>query len=88
MRYAYLLLFAFTASTSDAQIIDSLNTAKNCRYMNKEEKEMIYEINLVRSNPRSYLQYIDPLLRVAEGVLKANGKGEKNYSLTITTIRQ
>ena len=53
--------------------------------MNKEEKEMIYEINLVRSNPRSYLQYIDPLLRIAEGVLKANGKGEKNYSLTFTT---
>lgn len=53
--------------------------------MNKEEKEMIYEINHVRSNPRSYLQYIEPLLEKAEKTLKENGKGAKNYSLTFTT---
>jgi uncharacterized protein YkwD len=53
--------------------------------MNKEEKEMIYEINHVRSNPRSYLQYIEPLLEKAEKTLKENGKGAKNYSLRFTT---
>jgi uncharacterized protein YkwD len=53
--------------------------------MNKEEKAMIYEINHVRSNPRSYLQYIEPLLEKAEKKLKENGKGSKNYSLSFTT---
>jgi uncharacterized protein YkwD len=85
MRSTCLLFLFFAAFTSDAQLIDSLNTAKNCSYMNKEEKEMIYEINHVRSNPRSYLQYINPLLEKAEKTLKENGKGGKNYSLTFTT---
>ncbi len=54
--------------------------------MTKVEKEMIYEINRVRSNPQSYLQYIEPLLAKAEQNMKTNGKGSKNYSLTFTTI--
>jgi len=56
--------------------------------MNKEEKEMIYEINRVRSNPTSYLQFIQPLLDKAENTLKENGKGAKNYSLTYTTTTE
>jgi uncharacterized protein YkwD len=78
-----ILLFAFYASP--AQLIDSLNTAKDCNYMTKEEKEMIYEINQVRSNPQSYLKYITPLLEEAQKKLKDYGKGSENYSLTFTS---
>jgi uncharacterized protein YkwD len=69
----------------NAQLIDSLNTAKNCQYMKPEEREMIYEINRVRSNPRSYLQYLEPLLESQKKNIKANGKGPKNYSVSYIT---
>ncbi|MBK6935829.1 MAG: hypothetical protein IPH18_02295 [Chitinophagaceae bacterium] len=49
------------------------------------EREMIYEINRVRSNPASYLQYLQPMLNEAATNLKKYGKGSKNYSLTFTT---
>src|SRR5258705_9841373 len=77
-----LIAAPFIAKT---QVIDSLNTAKNCLYMKPEEREMIYEINRLRSNPRSYLQYLEPLLKTAKNVLKNFGKGAANYSLTYTT---
>lgn len=81
-----ILAFVLLGGTAiHAQPVDSLNTAKNCRYMKTEEKEMIYEINRVRSNPASYLVYIEPLLAIARQTLKRNGKGGKNYSLTFTT---
>jgi uncharacterized protein YkwD len=53
--------------------------------MSAMEKDMIYEINRVRSNPKSYIQYIQPLLNKANNTLKEYGKGSKNYSLTFTT---
>ncbi len=53
--------------------------------MKLEEREMIYEINRLRSNPKSYLAYIEPLLATAKKVAKNSGKGERNYSLTFTT---
>jgi len=53
--------------------------------MKKEEKEMIYEINLARNNPGAYLKLIEPLLVKAKQNLKENGKGPKNYSQTFTT---
>ena len=48
------------------------------------EREMIYEINRLRSNPSSYLEYITPLLNDARERLKNEGPGFKNYSLTFT----
>lgn len=53
--------------------------------MKPMEREMIYEINRLRSNPRSYLQYLEPMLKTAKNVLKNFGKGAANYSLTYTT---
>jgi len=70
-----------------AQPVTSLNTAKNCGYMKPEEREMIYEINRLRSNPRSYLPYVEPLLKTAKNILKNFGKGERSYSLTYKTTR-
>ncbi len=49
------------------------------------EREMIYEINLVRSDPKAYIQYLQPLLKKAKATLKDHGKGDKNYSLTFST---
>jgi uncharacterized protein YkwD len=53
--------------------------------MKPEERDMIYEINRLRSNPKSYLQYIEPMLSAAKKTVKNFGKGSKNYSLTYTT---
>ena len=82
------ILFSFLLVSSgvvNAQLIDSLNTAKNCLYMTPAERDMIYELNRLRSNPRSYLPYIEPLLVAAKNGLKKFGKGTKSYSLTFTT---
>jgi uncharacterized protein YkwD len=70
----------------NAQPADPLNTAQNCLYMKPEEREMIREINLLRSNPLGYLQLIKPLLIQAKATLKQQGKGYRNYSLTIRTV--
>ena len=41
---------------------DVLNTAKNAAYLSPLEKEVIYEINLFRSDPAAYSKmYIEPL---------------------------
>jgi len=83
--FFFAAMLAIGVSAARAQVIDSLNTAKNCTYMKAEEREMIYEINRVRSNPKSYLKYIEPMLVKAKNTLKNFGKGTKNYSVTYTT---
>lgn len=69
-----------------AQTDKHLRTADHCNYMQPDEKEMIYELNRLRSNPKSYLQYVEPRLAGARETLKKFGKGERNYSLTFSTI--
>ena len=66
----------------------AMNTAVGCAYMTPEEREMIYEINRVRHDPTSYIQYLLPMLKDAAHQLKVNGKGEKNYSVTYSTTSQ
>lgn len=66
-------------------MIDSLNTAKSCQYMKPEEREMVYEINLVRSNPAGYVNTIDSILKRSLMTLKTRGKGQRNYALTFST---
>jgi uncharacterized protein YkwD len=85
MKGQLLLLLLFPTALIHAQLIDSLNTAKDCMYMKPEEREMVYEINLVRSNPNGYIQFIQPILKRSEMTLKTRGKGQRNYSLTFTT---
>lgn len=50
--------------------------------MTPVERDMIYEINRVRSDPKSYIQYLQPMLSSAKDKLETFGKGEKNYSVT------
>ena len=85
MKKTTIALLLIISITVKAQLIDSLNTAKNCAYMQPAERQMIYEINRLRSNPKSYLQYIEPMLADANKKLKIAGKGYRNYSLTYTT---
>ena len=88
MKKIFGAFFLLNCLTVNAQLIDSLNTAKKCNYMKAEEREMIYEINRVRSNPKSYLVYLEPLLKEAKNKLKFFGKGNKNYSVSyISTIK-
>lgn len=84
MKSLLLLIGIITAGRLPAQLIDSLNTAKNCTYMTQQERDMIYEINRVRSNPLSYLQYVEPRLAAQKKYVQSNGKGPKNYSLSYT----
>src|SRR5258706_3741338 len=88
LHYMKKILLAFMLINSvmlSAQPVGTLNTAKNCGYMKPAEQEMIYEINRLRTNPRSYLPYIEPLLKTAKNVLKNFGKGDRSYSLTFRT---
>jgi uncharacterized protein YkwD len=85
MRSIFLSFLFLSSFNLTAQLIDSLNTAKNSQYMTAEERNMIYEINLVRSNPKAYVKILQPLLDKANEVLKNYGKGSENYSLTIST---
>ncbi|MBK9358851.1 MAG: hypothetical protein IPN08_15955 [Bacteroidales bacterium] len=64
-----------------------LNTAVNETYMTKAEKEMILEINKVRSNPKKYAEEIEPLFEKAVQRLKTYGKGVRSatYQTTIYT---
>lgn len=50
--------------------IAGLDTAKNMNYLSPLEKDVILEMNKVRSNPRKYAElYIQPTLRFFEGNL-------------------
>lgn len=85
--FAIVTSFYTNAQTKNATAVreKAMNTAVACMYMTPEEREMIYEINRVRHDPTSYLQYLVPMLKDAAHQLKVNGKGEKNYSVTYST---
>ncbi|MFV0592644.1 MAG: CAP domain-containing protein [Draconibacterium sp.] len=62
-----LALFAFGAAAKETKRAD-LNTAARAGYLSTLEKEVIYEINLFRSDPANYSQkYIAPLAKYYDG---------------------
>jgi uncharacterized protein YkwD len=67
MRKAAILIFCLLFQLSyanDSKSASNLNTAANASYLSPLEKEIIYEINLFRSNPAQYAEnYIAPLAR-------------------------
>jgi uncharacterized protein YkwD len=73
----------FLASFCSAQENIKLNTAGNCNYMKAIEREMVAEINLVRSNPAGYARYIKYYYELAKLNLDHFGVGKRNYSLSI-----
>jgi len=68
--------FCFSQNTS------KLNTAQNCSYMKQIEKEMICEINLLRSDPSNYIQYLQEEYDKARLEVAKYGKGKKSYSIS------
>ena len=90
LLFAIVHSFYANAQTKNATATreKAMNTAVNCVYMSPEEREMIYEINRVRHDPTSYLQYLLPMLKEAVHELKVNGKGARNYSVTYSTTSQ
>jgi uncharacterized protein YkwD len=66
-----------------AQENAALNTARNCTYMKPIEREMIAEINLVRSDPAGYTKYLNYYYELAKLNLDHFGAGKRNYSLSI-----
>lgn len=62
---------------------EKLNTAKNAVYMRQDEREMIYEINRLRSDPPRYAKYFVAVqLKNALEVYNAEGRGDSSYSIT------
>lgn len=76
----FLLFYSFSGSSQDEV---ALNTARNCSYMKEIEKEMIAEINLVRSDPSGYIKYLNYDYELAKLNLDHFGKGKQKYSLSI-----
>lgn len=87
VKGAAILLFLLVAQKFYAQEPvwedKTLNTAGSAAYMQPEEREMIYEVNRLRSDPPRYAKtFIVFRLDNALKVLKEQGKGVSNYSLT------
>lgn len=49
---------------------DSLNTARNAEYLSEVEKDIVFEMNKVRSNPRLYAECIKSQKKYYNGLLK------------------
>lgn len=59
----FLIGLCLTVSGEEESKNRTLNTAANVAYLSPLEKEVIYEVNLFRSNPAAYAQkYIAPLV--------------------------
>jgi len=83
MRFVYIILFsAFWFIPAFSQGPDLLNTAADAAYMKDSEKAMIREINLLRSNPKGYLVYIDQYVAETKKNPEKIGSGQMRYSLT------
>jgi hypothetical protein len=67
---------------SCAQGSDPLNTAVNIPYMKDSEKEMIREINLLRSDPKGYLKYVEQYYEEEKKLPEVIGVDQMKYSLT------
>jgi uncharacterized protein YkwD len=78
-----IVILLFISQSGLAQENPVLNTARNCSFMKEIEKEMIAEINLVRSDPEGYIRYLDYYYELAKLNLKHFGKGKRNYSLSV-----
>lgn len=65
---SFLFMFGiFFGFGNNSKTDDALNTAKNAKYLTPIEKEIVYEINLFRSNPEKYANdYIAPLEKYYE----------------------
>jgi uncharacterized protein YkwD len=80
-----IIICSIIANHATAHFINwdstKIYTANNEDYLSADEKEMIAEINRVRTNPRAYIQYIKPLLVEAQKKLRKEGRGSRSYGI-------
>ncbi len=71
IKLVFFLIIIFSQSFgANPETSNNLNTAANAGYLSSVEKEIIYEINLFRSNPADYAEkYISPLGKLYKGKL-------------------
>lgn len=83
---AVALCCVATSTAQQPEVWDAtvICTASNETYLSAKEKEMIAEINRVRTNPKAYKAIVQPYLDEAEALLKQDGKGTKSYSIETT----
>jgi len=60
----FVIVF-ITQLPAHSQITRTLNTAARTGYLTEDEKQMIYEINLVRRQPHEYINILKPYLKRA-----------------------
>ncbi len=64
----YLITVSYASSGTEPEKASRLNTAANAGYLSAFEKEIVFEINLFRSNPAEYaVKYIEPLSKMYKG---------------------
>jgi len=56
---------------------DELNTAKDANYMTERERQMIVEVNLMRSNPAGYVKYVKEFQKTQMARIHASSKGRE-----------
>jgi uncharacterized protein YkwD len=62
-------LFCYSQKNTSFVWPDSLNTAKDVAYLSVLEKEVILEMNKVRTNPKAYISYLQEERSFYEGAL-------------------
>ena len=79
----FIVISSAVAAQKDVWENQKLNTAKDAAYMQQDEKDMIYEINRLRSDPPRYAKlYVAVQLKNALEVYKNEGRGDSSYSIT------
>lgn len=82
-KFALIIqLLALFGLALKGQTADPLNTAADASFMKENEKAMIREINLLRSDPKGYLVYVDQYVAAMDKKPETIGKGQMKYSLT------
>ena len=75
----FIVISSAVAAQKDVWENQKLNTAKDAAYMQQDEKDMIYEINRLRSDPPRYAKlYVAVQLKNALEVYKNEGRGDSS----------
>jgi hypothetical protein len=81
-NFLFIFMSFLMMSAASPQVTDPLNTAAGAPYMKESEKAMIREINLLRSNPKGYIKYVDLYVEDMKKQPEKIGSGQMKYSLT------
>lgn len=68
--------------------VKGIDTARDANYMTTKEKDMIKEINLVRSNPKGYISFVENYIEEQEASLKNVVRGKKYIREEISTAKE